>query len=97
MVSHYQENPRMMHWKTVKRILLYLKDIVDYFFCYQGKKLRLVGYSHVVWACDLDERKSTSKYTILLNNDVNLWKSKKQTCIVLSTMEVEFTVCSIVI
>ena len=86
-----------MHWKMVKRILRHLKGIVDYSFCYQGKKLRLVGYSHVVWVDDLDERKSTSKYTILLNNDVNLSKSKKQTCIVLSTMEVEFTVCSIVI
>ena len=48
MVNYYQENPRMMHWKTVKRILLYLKGIVDYSFCYQGKELYLVGYSHVV-------------------------------------------------
>ena len=97
MVSRYQENPRMMHWKIVKRILQYLKGIVDYSFCYQGKKLCLVGYSHVFWEGDLDERKSTSRYTILLNNGVNLWKSKKQTCITLSTMEIEFTVCLVVI
>ncbi|KAL6347734.1 hypothetical protein AAG906_026263 [Vitis piasezkii] len=41
MVSHYQENSRMMHWKIVKRILRYLIGIVDYSFCYQGKELCL--------------------------------------------------------
>ena len=57
----------------------------------------LVGYSHVVWAGDLDEHKSTSRYTFLLNNGARLWKSKKQTCIALSTIEAEFTVRSVVI
>ena len=70
-----KKNPRMMHWKIVKRILQYLKGIVDYSFCYQGKKLCLVGYSHVFWEGDLDERKSTSRYTFLLNNGANQsWK-----------------------
>ena len=86
-----------MHWKMVKRILRHLKGIVDYSFCYQGKKLRLVGYSHVVWVDDLDEHKSTSRYTFLLNNGANLWKIKKQTFTTLPTMEAEFTVCSAVI
>ena len=57
----------------------------------------LVGYSHAIWVGDLDEHKSTSRYTFLLNNDVSLWKSKKQTCIALSTIETEFTVRSAVI
>ena len=82
----------MMDWKTIKRILQYLKGTVDYSFCYQGKELCLVGYSHVIWAGDLNECKLTSKYSFLLNNSVNLWKSNKQTCIALSTMEVEFTI-----
>ena len=57
----------------------------------------LVGYSHVVWASDLDEHKSTFRYTLLLNNGARLWKSKKQTCIALLTIEIEFTVRSVVI
>ena len=97
MASHYQENPRMMHWKTIKRIFQYLIGIVDYSFCYQGKELLSVGSSHAVWISDLDEHKSTSRYTFLLNNGANLWKSKKQTCIALSTMEAEFTICLVVI
>ena len=51
-----------------------------------------MGYSHAIWAGDLNERKSTSRYSFLLNNGANLWKSKKQTCIALSTMEAEYTV-----
>ena len=57
----------------------------------------LVGYSHVVWASDLDEHKSTFRYTLLLNNGARLWKSKKQTCIALLTIKAEFTVHSVVI
>ena len=95
MVSRYQANPGMIHWKAVKRILRYLKGTKDYSLCYQGKELRWVGYSDVDQASDLDERKSTSGYIFLLNNGVISWKSKKQTCITLSTMEIEFIVCQL--
>ena len=45
MISRYQANLGMMHWKAVKRILRYLKDTKDYSLCYQDKELCLVGYS----------------------------------------------------
>ena len=93
MVSRYQTNLGMMHWKAVKRILMYLKGTMDYSPCYQSKELCWVSYSNVDWASDLDECKSTSKYIFLLNNDFISWRSKKQTCIALSTMEVEFIAC----
>ena len=47
MVSRYQANLGMIHWKAVKRILRHLKGTMDYSLCYQGKELRLVGYSDV--------------------------------------------------
>ena len=53
-----------------------------------------MGYSDVDWASDLDECKSTSRYTFLLNNGAISWRSKKQTCIALSTMETRFIACS---
>ena len=68
MVSRYQANLGMMHWKEIKRILRHPKCTKDYFLCYQGKELRLVGYSNADWASDLDERKLTSGYILLLNN-----------------------------
>ena len=96
MVSHYQENPRMAHWKAVKRILRYQKGSVDYSLCYQRKELGLIGYAYADWVRILDKRKSTSRYALLLNNSAISWRRKKQTCIALSTIEIKFFSCSIV-
>ena len=50
----------------------------------------LVGYSNVDWVGNLNECKSTSKYTFLLNNGDISWRRKKQTYPTLSTMEAKF-------
>jgi hypothetical protein len=34
LVSRFQSNPRLAHWKAVKRILRYLKGMMDYVLCY---------------------------------------------------------------
>ena len=44
VVSRYQSNPGKTHWKVVKRILRYLKGMVDYRLCCQGQDLQLKGY-----------------------------------------------------
>ena len=90
MASRYQSNLSQEHWKVVKRILRYLKGIIDYSLCYRGNDLQLKGYIDADWGGDLDERKSTSEFTFLLNNGTISWSSKKQSCIALSTMEAEF-------
>jgi hypothetical protein len=93
-VSRFQSNPGPAHWKVVKRILRYLCGIADYMLCYQGRDLRLRGYSDAYWVGDLDERKSTSGYTFLLGGEAITWCSKKQSCVALSTMESEYVACS---
>jgi Reverse transcriptase (RNA-dependent DNA polymerase) len=70
MVSRYQANPGLSHWKAVKRILRYLKGTADYSLCFQGENLQLMGYVDADWEGDLDERKSISGYIFLLNNGV---------------------------
>jgi hypothetical protein len=97
LVNRFQSNPRPAHWKAVKRILRYLRGTTDYMLCYQGKDLRLRGYSDADWAGDLDERKSTSGYTFLLGGRAITWCSKKQLCVALSTIESEYVVCSVVV
>ncbi|XP_070011328.1 secreted RxLR effector protein 161-like [Nicotiana tabacum] len=94
LVSRYQSDPGQQHWKAVKRILRYLKGTIDYSLCYQGTDLQLKSYTDADWGGDLDERKSTSGYTFLLNNGAVSWSSKKQSCIALSTMEAEFVALS---
>ena len=39
MVNRYQSNPGEAHWKAVKRILRYLKGMVDYRLRYQGQDM----------------------------------------------------------
>ena len=46
------------------------------------------------WRGDIDQSKSTSGYAFLLNDSVILWNSKKQSCVALSTIEVECVACS---
>jgi hypothetical protein len=94
MVSRYQTNPGQSRWKTVKRILRYLKGTADYSLYFQGENLQLMGYAYADWGGDLDERKSTSSYVFLLNNGIISWSSKKHSCISLSTMEDEFVAFS---
>ena len=51
LVRRFQSNPGLKHWMVVKRILRYLKGTSDYVLCYQGKDLRLAGYTeaeHIV-------------------------------------------------
>uniref|UniRef100_A0A2N9FVA6 Integrase catalytic domain-containing protein n=1 Tax=Fagus sylvatica TaxID=28930 RepID=A0A2N9FVA6_FAGSY len=73
LVSRFQSNPGPTHWKAVKRILRYLHGTADYMLCYQGRDLRLRGYSDADWVGDLDKRKSTSGYIFLLVVQEAVW------------------------
>ena len=53
-----------------------------------------VGFSDADWAGDLNDRKSTSGYTFLMNGAAVSWRSKKQTCVALSTAEAEYIALS---
>ena len=56
-----------MHWNTAKQILYYLKGAMHSTLVLGGNPdnaQRLVAYSDANWAEDLDDRRSTSGYTI---------------------------------
>ncbi|KAH9781966.1 hypothetical protein KPL71_008693 [Citrus sinensis] len=89
-VRKYQSNPGRKYWNTIKRIIAYLKSTTHYSLCYQGGELRLIGYTDADWGGNLGERKSTFIYAFLLSHGAISWSSKKQTCIALSTIEVEY-------
>ncbi len=89
MVSRYHNNPGPAYWRTVKRILRYLRGTIDHALCCYGEDLRLTSYSDADWASDKDEHKSTLGYAFVLGGGAVSWCSKKQSCIALSTMELE--------
>ena len=94
-VAKFSANPTNEHWTAVKRIFRYLKGTVNYGLLYsENASPDCVGFSDADWAGDLNDRKSTSGYTFQINGATVSWRSKKQTCVALSTAEAEYIALS---
>jgi len=91
MCDRFQSNPKELHFKVVKRILKYLKGIVNVGLWYLRRaSLSLSGYSNSDFVgCKLD-RKSTSGTCHLVGASLISWHKKKQACMVLSTAKAEY-------
>ena len=75
----------------MKRILRYLKGTADHGLAFTPNASGdCVGYSDADWGGDLNDRKSTSGYLFLISGGAVSWRSKKQTCVALSTAEAEY-------
>ncbi len=91
MWQKFCANPNKQHWTAVKRIMRYLKGTLHFGLLYsKGSSRECIGYSDVDWAGDLDDRKSTSGYIFQISGAAVSWRSKKQTCVALSTAEAEY-------
>ena len=92
-VARFCSKPTMEHWVDVKRIFRYLRGTVSYGLQYTkdgDNAAILTGYSDADWAGDINDRKSTSGYLFVISGAVVSWKSRKQTCVALSTAEAEY-------
>lgn len=93
-LSQYLSKPKSFHWVAVKHVLRYLKGTTNYELVYKknADRLSLTGYSDADWASDSDDRRSTSGYCFSLaaNGPLVAWKSRKQSCVALSTCEAEY-------
>ena len=94
-VAKFTANPTKEHWTAVKRIFRYLKGTINYGLLYsENASPDCVGFSDADWAGDLNDRKSTSGYTFQMSGATVSWRSKKQTCVALSTAEAEYIALS---
>jgi len=94
MLSRYQSNPGMDHWKAAKKILKYLQGTKDHMLIYRRtNNLEVVGYSDSDYAGCMDSRKSTFGYIFMLAKEAISWKSAKESIIATFTMEAEFVAC----
>jgi Reverse transcriptase (RNA-dependent DNA polymerase) len=95
LVSRYMEEPKMTHWKAIKRILRYVKGTLSHSLFYSHtNQFDLVGYSDSDWSGDLDDRKSTSGFVFFIGSTAFTWLSKKQPIVTLSTCEAEYVAAS---
>ncbi|RVW42781.1 Retrovirus-related Pol polyprotein from transposon TNT 1-94 [Vitis vinifera] len=89
-LSRYTQSPNQDHWTAIHRVLKYLRGTINYGLCFSGFPSVLEGFSNANWISDSYEMKSTSGYVFILGGSAISWKSAKQTCIIRSTMKVEF-------
>ena len=85
-----------MHWKALQRVLRYLKGTINYGLVYNiphnadQHNAKLEVYCDSDWAGDVNDRKSTTGYVILMNSTAISWKSTKQSGISTSTVGAEY-------
>ena len=101
-LSQFNQNPGLIHWQGVKRVLRYLKGTVNYGITYSGNpnqssslvilkevKASLSGYCDADWGGNPD-RRSISGYVFLLAGGAVSWAARKQPTISLSSVESEY-------
>ncbi|GJW54316.1 zinc finger, CCHC-type containing protein [Tanacetum coccineum] len=89
-LSMYTSNLCTQHWQAIQRVLKYLKKTMDYRLRYTGYPSVLEGYTDASWIGNTGDNLSTSGWVFMLGGGAISWASKKQTCIIGSTMESEF-------
>jgi len=94
MLSRYQSNLGLDHWKAIKKVLRYLQGTQNHMLTYRKfDHLEVIGYTNSDFVGCVDTRKSTFGYVYLLAVGAISWKSTKQSVIAVSTMEAEFVAC----
>ena len=71
------------HWMVVKRIMRYLKGILDFKSCIGGKAIAFRGFWDVDWTEIANDQRSTTWYVFLIGVGVISWKCKIQPSIAL--------------
>ena len=90
-LSKYLDNPGARHWKEFKHLVRYLKGSKDFGLCYERTGgLKLEAYVDASFANDVDSRKSTSGFVIMLGGNVVSWISRRQSMVTLSSTEAEY-------
>ena len=95
-VARFCSKPTKSHWVALKRIFLYLKGTTHLGLLYSkhAETKALTGYSDADWAGDCNDYKSTTGYLFQIGGTTVTWKSKKQSCVALSTAEAEYMALS---
>ena len=89
--AKFSAQPGKQHWTAVKRIMRYLRGTTNLGLIFTPQvSAECIGYSDADWGGDLEDRKSTSGYLFQISGAAVSWRSKKQTCVALSTAEAEY-------
>ena len=87
--AKFTPKPTEQHWQAVKHILRYIAGTIN--FGLQSKLLEMNqltnGFADADRAGDIDDQNSTPGYIFKVGGGPVRWRSRKQSCIALSTAE----------
>ncbi|UYV80953.1 K02A2.6-like, partial [Cordylochernes scorpioides] len=89
-LAQFCSNPGERHWQAAKHILRYFQATKNVSLIYKRGSDDILAFSDSDWANDIDDRRSTSGSPVTINGCLVSWRSKKQNCVSLSTMESEY-------
>ena len=90
-VCQYLHAPTTVHWSAVKRILRYIRGILNVGLQFRKSESVLISaFSDADWAGSLDDRQSTGGFAIFLGPNLISWSARKQPTVSLSSTESEY-------
>jgi hypothetical protein len=95
LLSHFQANPGIEHWKGLLHVIGYIKNTLDYGLTYsRDTDLTPLAYVDADYGGCRDTRRSTSGYVFMMAGGPVTWSSKRQATVALSTVEAEYVAMS---
>ena len=91
-LSRFLAKPRKVHQRALEHVFRYLKGTTDHSILFKSslRSPALKAFSDADWAGCSTTRRSTSGYLLLFGNSPICWRSQRQPCVALSTMEAEY-------
>lgn len=96
-LSRRNADPRVGHLKAAKRVVRYLKEMMQLGIIYgtssstdSSQPYGFVGYADSNYAGDPEDRKSVIGYCFFINGAVASWCSEKQRTVSTSTTEADY-------
>ena len=88
--SQFQNNPGMMHWDGLLKLLGYVSYTREHKLQLLCSSVNLIVYSDADFAANRDDRTSMGGQILLIDKAPIAWRTFKEKCVSLSTMESEF-------
>ena len=91
-LSKFNSAPTREHLRAAHQVLQYLRHNQRglHYSKPAAPALTVTGYADSDWGSDTDDRKPYLGWCVLLDGNLVLWKTKKATCVALSTCQAEY-------
>ena len=94
VLGRYLCDPNQSHWKTTKKVFMYLQGTKDLMLTYRHTDtLKVVGFSDFNYVDCVDDKKSISGYIFMMAEGVVSWKSVKKALTASSTIKAKYVAC----